>query len=99
MTDLPDAVIKRGARLLFDKANPDIPSNTESTKRRDKWFNDTLDYWMRATQELAEMLGTPAAARCRCGAEAVGPVEVVKELLINHRFCSMEYRKENGYRS
>jgi hypothetical protein len=91
-TGLTADQIRRGARLLFDKANPDDP-NTR-TLDRDKWFKDTRDYWERAVQELATALGESSTATCSCGMTATGAAEVVREMVIQHRFCT-PYAKEN----
>lgn len=78
-----DEQIARGARLLFDKANPDLPEIR--VRDRDKWFEETCDYWMRAARELAAVLGTPMAVQCPCGWTAAGPAKETSFAATTHR--------------
>lgn len=66
-----DQQIEQGARLIFDKANPDTPQT--ASVDRDQWFADTRDYWIRAARDVAAVLGTPMTITCPCGWAAAGP--------------------------
>jgi hypothetical protein len=75
--------IQRAARLLFDKANPDVPGGIG--RDRDQWFAETRDYWERAARELADVLGTPMTVTCACGWTAAGPAKETQFIAIDHK--------------
>jgi len=78
-----DEQIAAGARLLFDKTHPDLlPAPLQD---RDKWFEETRDYWERATRELAAILGTPMTATCPCGYALNGPAPAVHQTMFFHK--------------
>jgi hypothetical protein len=94
MGKLSDEVIEAGARLLFDKANPDTLMSSDLD--RDKWFEDTRDYWIRATRELAATLGTPMTVNCPCGYSVSGPADMVRQTVFYHRTCETGRAAFNG---
>lgn len=82
--DVPDEVIERCARMLFDRANPEVPGHITHINR-DLWFSESRDYWVRAIRELAEQLGTPMAVQCPCGYSATGPASEVRRTVFMHK--------------
>lgn len=99
-----DKQIAAGARLLFDKANPDLPGLEHAGVDRDKWFEETREYWERATRELAAILGTPMTATCPCGYTLSGPAAAVHQSLFFHKcektdpYWGKPPKDDHGYR-
>jgi hypothetical protein len=73
------------AQFMFDRANPDHPSDMTTTAERKELFRLTRDYWIRAAIELLEKLTATATVKCPCGHEVSGPPETVAEVLFFHK--------------
>lgn len=79
-------LFERAARMMFDKANPDVP---HATGERDRLFDLTRDYWLRAVRELAELLGWMHVS-CPCGWTLSGPARELSFTARTHK-CEKTY--------